>query len=86
MNQVLRYEITADKYRKIHNESLTLSFNKIDKINNKSITDTDEKSLDLLRKADRAIQRIEPAKDLISKEIKQIKQLERKQLDLEREL
>ncbi len=86
LNQVLRYEITADKYRKIHNESLTLSFNKIDKINNKSITDTDEKSLDLLRKADRAIQRIEPAKDLISKEIKQIKQLERKQLDLEREL
>ena len=58
----------------------------MDKINNKSITDTDERSLDLLRKSARAIQKIEPAKDLISKEIKRIKQLERKQLELEREL
>ncbi|QDP73733.1 conjugative transfer relaxase/helicase TraI (plasmid) [Legionella israelensis] len=86
LNQVLRYELTADKYRKIHSESLALSSNKMNKINNKSITDTDEITLDLLRKTDRAIQNFEPAKDLISKEIQQIKQLERNQLELEREL
>ncbi len=86
LNQVLKNEITADKYRKIHSESLTKVSNKMNIIDNKSIINMDESSIDLMRKADRSIQNSEPLRDIMSQEKQPVKQIERKQLELEREL
>lgn len=86
LNQVLRHEITADKYRKIHNASLTKLTDKMKFIENKSIINFDDKSMDLMRKDNRSIQSSELVNDIILKERQPIKQIERKQLELEREL